>query len=66
MDESLKKALDALKAGNTDAAVLEIECSLQTLGEDLRDELGRYDWNRERTSPAITSVMQPRRADKDR
>ena len=49
IDESLKKALDALKAGNTDAAVFEIECSLQTLGEDLRDDLGLYDWNRQGT-----------------
>jgi hypothetical protein len=49
IEESLKKALDALKAGNTDAAVFEIECSLQTLAENLRDELGLCDWNREST-----------------
>jgi hypothetical protein len=49
VEESLKRALAALKTGNTDAAVSEIECSLQTLGEDVRDELGLYDWNRERT-----------------
>lgn len=47
IEESLNKALAALKAGDTDAAVFEIECSLQTLGEDVRDELGLYEWNRE-------------------
>jgi len=49
IEESLKKALQALKAGDKDAAVFEIECSLQTLGEDVRDELGLYEWNREGT-----------------
>lgn len=49
IEESLKKALDALKVGNTDAAIFEIECSLQTLGESVRDELGLYDWNPENT-----------------
>jgi hypothetical protein len=41
------QALEALKASDKDTAVFEIECSLQTLGEDVRDELGLYEWNRE-------------------
>lgn len=45
--DSIEKALEALKAGDKDAAVFEIECSWQTLGEDVRDELGLYEWNRE-------------------
>ena len=49
IEESLNKALAALKAGDTKAAVFEIECSLQTLAEDVRDELGLYEWNREGT-----------------
>lgn len=49
IEDSMKKALDALKSGDTDAATFEIESSLQTLGEDVRDELGLYDWNRENT-----------------
>ena len=49
IEESLNKALAAMKAGDTGAAVFEIECALQALGEDVRDELGLYDWNREGT-----------------
>ena len=44
-----EEGAQALKAGDKDAAVFEIECSLQTLGEDVRDELGLYEWNREGT-----------------
>lgn len=47
IEESLKTALEALMAGNASTAQLEIECSLSTLAEDLRDDLGLYDWNRE-------------------
>jgi hypothetical protein len=47
VEASLKKALEALRAGDKDAAVLQIESSLQTLGEDVRDELGLYEWNRD-------------------
>ncbi|HEY3966246.1 MAG TPA: hypothetical protein VGM05_16925 [Planctomycetaceae bacterium] len=47
IESSLKTALDALRAGDTPAAVFEIECSLQTLAESVRDELGIYEWNRE-------------------
>ena len=47
IEASLKKALAALQAGNTDVAISEIECSLQTLAEDVRDELGLYEWNSE-------------------
>lgn len=42
IEASLKKALDALRAGKADD---EIECSLQTLAEDVRDELGLSEWN---------------------
>jgi hypothetical protein len=49
IEESLSKALAALKAGDVKAAAFEIECSLQTLGEDVRDEFGLYEWNREGT-----------------
>ena len=45
IEASLKKALEALKAGKADDAVFEIECSLQTLAENVRDELGLYEWN---------------------
>lgn len=45
IEASLTKALEALKAGKTSDAVFEIECSLQTLAEDVRDELGLYEWN---------------------
>ena len=48
LELSLKSALEAIEKGDTDQARVEIECSLQALGEDLRDELGLYDWNRER------------------
>ena len=47
VEQSLHKALLALRAGDIDSAAIEIECSLQTLGEDVREELGLYDWNRE-------------------
>lgn len=47
IEASLKTALDALRAGDADAATFELECALQTLGEDVRDELGLYEWNRE-------------------
>ena len=47
IEESLKKALAALQAGNIEAARFEIESSLQTLAEDVRDDLGLYEWNRE-------------------
>lgn len=47
IEESMRAALAALAAGDTKAAGFEISCSLQTLGEDLRDELGIYTWNRE-------------------
>ncbi len=47
LEESLNKALIAIRSGATEAAIFEIECSLQSLGEDLRDELGIYVWNRE-------------------
>ena len=47
IEESLHKALEALKTGDTAAAAFEIECARQTLGEDVRDELGLYEWNRE-------------------
>ena len=49
IEESLNKAPAALKSGDVTAAVFEIECSLQSLREDVRDELGLYEWNRERT-----------------
>jgi hypothetical protein len=49
VDESLQKALAALKAGDTAAAVSEIECARETLNEDVRNELGLYEWNREGT-----------------
>ena len=47
VEESLGKALAALKAGDTAVAACEIERARQTLGEDIRDALGLYDWNRE-------------------
>ena len=47
IEASLNKALAALKSGDVKTAEFEIECSLQTLGEDVRDELGLYEWNRE-------------------
>jgi hypothetical protein len=49
IEGSLLKALAALKAGDTAAAAFEIECARQTLGEDVRNELGLYEWNREDT-----------------
>ena len=49
IEESLNKALTALKSGDVKAAVFEIDSALQTLGEDVRDELGLYEWNREGT-----------------
>jgi hypothetical protein len=48
LETSLKTALEAMEKGDMAKARFEIECSLQTLGEDLRDELGLYEWNRER------------------
>jgi hypothetical protein len=47
IEASLKRALEAIKAGNPSAATFEIECSLQTLAEDIRDDLGLYEWNKE-------------------
>jgi len=46
IETSLNRALEALKAGNVPKATFEIECSLQTLGDDIRGELGLYEWNR--------------------
>lgn len=45
IEASLNRALEAIKSGDPDKAVFEIECSLQTLAEDVRDELGLYKWN---------------------
>lgn len=47
IEESLIKALAAIRAGDPSTATFEIECSLQTLAEDVRDNLGLYEWNRE-------------------
>jgi hypothetical protein len=49
IEQSLNRALESLKSGDTNAAVIEIECSLQTLSESVREELGLYEWNREET-----------------
>jgi hypothetical protein len=47
IEESLRKALAALAAGDAKTAEFEISDSLQSLGEDLRSELGLFAWNRE-------------------
>src|SRR5262249_10499825 len=47
LETSLKTALEAIENGDIVKARFEIESSLQTLGEDLRDDLGLYEWNRE-------------------
>lgn len=47
IEESLNTALNALKVGDASAATFEIECSLSTLAEDLRNDLGLYEWNRD-------------------
>lgn len=47
IEASLNQALTALASGDAQAATFEIQCSLQTLAEDVRNELGLYDWNRE-------------------
>ncbi len=47
IEESINKALAALRSGDTPAATFELECARQTLGEDVRSELGLYEWNRE-------------------
>jgi hypothetical protein len=47
IEASLKAALEAIEGGNPAQAKFEIECCLQTIGEDLRDDLGIYEWNRE-------------------
>lgn len=45
VEESLTRALAALDANNGADAKFEIECAMQSLGAELRDELGIYPWN---------------------
>jgi hypothetical protein len=47
IEDSLKKAVTALQVGDVPAAIFEIECTQQTLGEVVRSELGIYQWDRE-------------------
>jgi hypothetical protein len=43
----LRDAARALQAGNSTEAEDQIDLARQCLQEDLRNELGLYDWNRE-------------------
>jgi hypothetical protein len=45
LEECLKASVDALEAGDTNAARREIEAAQQLVGESLRDELGLYVWD---------------------
>jgi len=45
IEDCLRRAGEACKAGNTSAAVEEIELAQQVVAEDLRDHLGLYSWN---------------------
>ena len=47
LEASLQEALSALDRGDVATTRHHVECARQTLGEDLRDELGLYEWNRE-------------------
>src|SRR5436190_2102461 len=47
LEESLGDAMSACERGDTNAAMMEIDSARQTIGENLRDELGLYDWNKE-------------------
>jgi hypothetical protein len=47
VESSLQRALVSLRRGDPTTAAVEIEHAMQTLAEDVRDELGLYEWNRE-------------------
>jgi len=47
VEECLAKAEEELRQGHVDAAKTLIAVARQTIGEDIRDHLGLYDWNRE-------------------
>jgi len=47
LEASLREALRALDSGDLPTARHHVECARQTLGDDLRDDLGIYEWHRE-------------------
>src|SRR5262245_8523239 len=47
IESLLHEAIEAIDRGDAAAAKGNIDAARQTLGEDLRDELGLYEWNRE-------------------
>lgn len=47
VEQSIKTALKALETGDVDTAKFELGCENQALAEDVRDNLGLYDWNHE-------------------
>jgi hypothetical protein len=46
IEDCLRQAGEACRAGNTAAAAAEIELARQLLGGSLRDHLGLYSWNK--------------------
>ena len=45
IEDCLRQAGEACRAGDAAAAAAEIELARQVLGESLRDHLGLYSWN---------------------
>jgi hypothetical protein len=47
VEAAIASAISAIQKGDIKTATFELECAQQELAEDVRDELGLYDWNRE-------------------
>ncbi len=47
VEDCLAKAIEALQQGHIDEAQKLISAASQTVGDNIRDELGIYEWNRE-------------------
>jgi len=47
IDQSLAEAISAIRSGQSERAVNILDSARQFVGDDIRDLLGLYDWNRE-------------------
>jgi len=47
IERSLAEAISAIRSGQTERAINLLDSVHQSIGEDIRDHLGLYEWNRE-------------------